>query len=352
MPIGAALGGAAIAGVGTVAAGALSSSAQTKAARTAADSSLQVADLNNQLIRDTRNENVALATPFYNNGVAAGNALNGLLLGTPSPAPTGALSPPPTPAAPPASGYSGPPLAQIMTMPRNTGQGAIDQYLSYYQSHPNEDPGFTNISQFHGDPFSDERAANSVLMARNAYLAAHPAVTTPSGTVPAAVPASAPVASALSPWDQFRNSTNYQFRYDQGLKATEDQYATKGALDSGAAEKAKITFGQNFASNEIANYMNLLAGQQNVGLSAGNAVMGVSTNATNAITAQNTNAGNTAANAALVSGNANANMWGTVGNAAGQIGGALFQYGMGQQQPRIPTTQSLPNYSNSYFGVP
>jgi hypothetical protein len=37
--------------------------------------------------------------------------------------------------------------------------------------------------------------------------------------------------------------------------------------------------------------MNLLAGQQNVGLSAGNAIMGVSTSAANAIAGQNTNAG-------------------------------------------------------------
>jgi hypothetical protein len=26
-------------------------------------------------------------------------------------------------------------------------------------------------------------------------------------------------------------------------------------------------------------------------------------------------------------------MWGTVGNTAGQVGGALFQYGMGQTNP-------------------
>ena len=99
--------------------------------------------------------------------------------------------------------------------------------------------------------------------------------------------------------------------------------------------------------------MNLLAGQQQVGLSAGNAVMGVSTGATNAIAANNTNAGNVSANAALTAGQANANMWGTIGNTAGQLGGALFQYGMGQfQQPKVPTAQSInvtPNGTMNYF---
>jgi hypothetical protein len=28
-------------------------------------------------------------------------------------------------------------------------------------------------------------------------------------------------------------------------------------------------------------------------------------------------------------------MWGSVGQGVGQIGGALFQYGMGQQQPAM-----------------
>jgi hypothetical protein len=172
--------------------------------------------------------------------------------------------------------------------------------------------------------------------------------TTPAPTTIGTPASTGTVTSALSPWDQFRNSTNYQFRYDQGLKATEGAYATKGALDSGAAEKAKITFGQNFASNELSNYMNLLAGQQNVGLSAGNAIMGVSTSAANAIAGQNTNAGNVAANAALVGGQASANMWGTVGQTAGQLGGALFQYGMGQMKP---TTAISPGTTTPGYNV-
>ena len=373
MPVGAAIGGAVIGAGGSIIAGSEASSAQKHAANTAADTSLQVANENNQLFRDTRAQNLQIAAPFYNNGLAASNALTGLLLGptaTAAPAaPTGALSGYQT--APVAGvtplgsssaldGYSGPSLATIMTMPKSTGQGAINNYLSYYRAHPESDPGFATTAQFHGDPFVDENAADSVLAGRNAYLSSNPASTLPATTVPAAVPAAATPAatstgSALSPFDQFRNSTNYQWRYNQGLNATRGQYAAKGALDSGAAEKSAITFGQNLASNELANYMNLLAGQQQVGLSAGNAVMGVTTGAANAIAGQNTNAGNVAANAALTSGQANANMWGTIGNTAGQVGGALFQYGLGQlQAPKVPTAQSInvtPNGSANYFAA-
>jgi hypothetical protein len=53
----------------------------------------------------------------------------------------------------------------------------------------------------------------------------HPPVTPPAATPPAATPpgATPPPATdpnnALSAWDTFRNSTNYQFRLDQGWKA-------------------------------------------------------------------------------------------------------------------------------------
>lgn len=333
MPIGAVLGGAAIAAGGSVAAGAMSSSAQKKAASKAADTSLVTTNANNALLRESKAQNIQIAAPFYNNGVAAGNALQSLLLGpqaaTPGVQPTGALS-----------SYSGEPdwNAYLQANP--------DISADYARNRPAQRAFATPLdyAQWHYSNYGQQEGR---------------ALPTVGGAQPTAVPAATTGgAGALDAFDRFRQGTNYQFRYDQGLKATQGVYATRGALDSGAAEKAKITFGQNFASNELSNYMNLLAGQQNVGLSAGNAIMGVSTAATNAIAGQNTNAGNVAANAALAAGNANANMWGTVGNAAGQVGGALFQYGMGQNTPSFsvpsfPTTGSyIPPATTSVLAPP
>jgi hypothetical protein len=329
MPIGAAIGGAVIGAGGSIIAGSQSASAQKKAAQTAADSSLQVASQNNALFRENKAQNIAIAQPFYNNGVAAGNALQSLLLGSPAPAPAGTATP--APAATPTTGA----LAGYQTNPGYRDGLAPTGSLATY----GKAAGFRENFIYGTSP--EDGVYDSPAQARYyAAQAAQPAATTPAATT--GTPSPATTQGALSAWDQFRNGTNYQSRYDQGLKATEGAYATKGALDSGAADKAKITFGQNFASNELSNYMNLLAGQQNVGLSAGNAIMGVSTSSANAIAGQNTNAGNIAANAALVGGQASANMWGAVGQTAGQLGGALFQYGMGQMKPQVPQTQFPP----------
>lgn len=330
MPIGAVIGGAVIGAGGSIIAGSKSASAQKQAAQTAATSAQNTTDANNQLFRDTRAQNIAIAQPFYNNGVAAGNALQGLLLGSPAPATTtttGALG-----------GYQTNP---VYGQPQPVHSGAL---ASYYGGVSGGEYGGVGRRFEYDSPIG---ALNDGGGASSGYYGAPAAYSQqqPQSTV-TSTPTATSTTPALSPWDQFRNSTNYQWRYDQGLKATQGAYATKGALDSGAAEKAKITFGQNFASNELSNYMNLLAQQQNVGLSAGNAIMGVSTSSANAIAGQNTNAGNVAANAALASGQANANMWGTIGNTAGQLGGALFQYGMGQ------FNQPAASWTPANLGVP
>jgi hypothetical protein len=166
-------------------------------------------------------------------------------------------------------------------------------------------------------------------------------------------------SSALDAFDRFRQGTNYQWRLNQGANALTSNLA-RGTLDSGAAQKSILEYGQNFASNELSNYMNLLASQQASGLTAAGAVMGVNTNYQGNVTANNNNAANASSNAALVAGQGQANMWGGVANAGGQIGGALFQYGMrptdpdflrsvapviepgrGQLHPRIPDRRLL-----------
>src|SRR5690348_7603206 len=65
VPIGAAIGGAVIGAGGSIIAGSQAAHAQRSAANTAADTSLQVANENNALIRETRGQNLAIASPFY-----------------------------------------------------------------------------------------------------------------------------------------------------------------------------------------------------------------------------------------------------------------------------------------------
>ena len=441
MPIGLAIGASAVtAGVG-IYTSSKAAKAQKKAGQQAADTSLQTAQMNNDLFRETRDKNVALASPYYNNGLLASNALTDLLLGThlynqgtvanPN-IPGGGTFPTSGPGSGTEStGYSGPTFGQILAMPHKGSayESAFNNFVNYYQAHPNEDPGIASRSQIDalsGDSIKGSEnamraifdtyqaspnkvpttvpgapatpaaapagalagtaapapaaAAPSALagvqtnpvdsqtpLAGNAALAGregvndlaapvgqagggapaqwwqHPA---PGGALAGAVTTSAPQAgatpataatptgtttpaagtpapSALSAWDQFRQGTNYQWRFNEGNRALITNYAVRGMGDSGAERIALQEQGQNFASNELSNYMNLLAGQQNVGLTAGNAVMGVSTSAANAIAGQNTNAGNAAANAQLVAGQASAQNWGNIGGAIGQAAGAI-----------------------------
>ena len=84
-------------------------------------------------------------------------------------------------------------------------------------------------------------------------------------------------------FDNFRNSTGYQFRLGEGMNALNSQYAGAGAIKSGAAMRDAVQFGQNSASNEFGNYLNALGNQQATGLQAGSAAAGVGVNVANRI---------------------------------------------------------------------
>jgi hypothetical protein len=327
LPIGAAIGGSAIVGVGGAV---LSSSAQKKAANKAADTSLQASQENNALYREIYGQNKALLTPYSNMGLAAGNALTDLLLGTntynPATATTG-------------SSGAGTGATPALTPEQQWATGAIDAMR----------PRVTRSSTWNGANAIDDPVARlDYILARSptssdqyplytSYLGSHPrpAAGTPQTTGQGSAPAPTPVpgtapgtppSGALDAFARFRQGTNYQWRLGQGMDALGSQWAANGAFDSGAEKKAALEFGQNFASNELSNYMNLLAGQQAMGLSAAGAVAGVGTTYAGNVAAQNTNAANTVANAALAKGTANSNMWGGIAQGIGSLGGALYQY--------------------------
>ncbi len=168
--------------------------------------------------------------------------------------------------------------------------------------------------------------------------------------------ASGYVGSALDPgsFDDYRESTGYDFRLAQGEKALSLNKWANGASRSGDMLKSLTRYGQDYGSNEYQNYqnqlknylgytdawnnqergyatdrrnewINLLTGQQNVGLGAVNALAGVNNNATNSIMNSNNQAAAAQSNAALANGYANSNMWAGIGGALGQAAGQIWK---------------------------
>lgn len=69
-------------------------------------------------------------------------------------------------------------------------------------------------------------------------------------------------------FNNYLNSTGYNFQLDQGSKAITGSAAAKGILNSGATAKALTGYGQNLASGSFNNYLGQLNTQTNQGLTA------------------------------------------------------------------------------------
>jgi hypothetical protein len=191
-------------------------------------------------------------------------ALLGIPQATPTPAPTtgGTPSPSPSPApsSSPASGYTGPGLGNIGS------QSQMNAYMNYYLNHPNEDPGFSDISRFHGDPWKDEDMARSVLSARNQYLQSNPTPApssnpTPAATIPAATPQSQ--TDALSNW---ANSGGYQYLLNQGINGINADRSAKGLLQSGSTATGVTRMANGLAQTYLNQYMQQLQNYGQLGL--------------------------------------------------------------------------------------
>lgn len=106
-------------------------------------------------------------------------------------------------------------------------------------------------------------------------------------------------ASQQAALNRFREGTGYQDRFAEGQRAVTTALGNRGLLDSGAAQKALVKYGQYQADQSLQQYLGNLVQQQGVGLSGASAQAGVGQNYANAVSANNTSAANTAANAAL-----------------------------------------------------
>lgn len=285
---------AAIIGSAVIGAGAsyLGGKAQSKAAGKAADASLAAARENNELSREIYGQNASRLDPTASRGIQAGNALAGLL-GLPSGANGNAPALPGTSGSDWGAYLSANPdlMAEARRVTRTGEFASPSQYAQWH---------WQNYGQFEGRTLPGTTAS---------------APTGGTGQTNS--------QSALAAFDAFRNSTNYQFRFNEGNKALQLSALPGGGYDSGATRKAILNYGQNMAANELGTYMDRLAQQQQFGLGAASALAGVSTNMVNQVSANNNNAASAAANAALAQGTANAQMWAGIGNSVGTAIGAL-----------------------------
>jgi hypothetical protein len=128
-------------------------------------------------------------------------------------------------------------------------------------------------------------------------------------------------------FDNYRKSTGYEFRVGEGMDALNSKLAASGTLNSGAAQKAALQYGQNIASDEFGRYTSALTGQQQIGVGAGSALAGVGTNFANNATNINSNTADAIGNGALAQAASSNNFMNGISGVAGNAIGALSSYG-------------------------
>lgn len=69
-------------------------------------------------------------------------------------------------------------------------------------------------------------------------------------------------AAAEAAFDQYKQSTGYQHRLEEGMGAIEGSRAARGILNSGATAKELMSFGQEHASQEFSNYLDQINRQE------------------------------------------------------------------------------------------
>lgn len=75
--------------------------------------------------------------------------------------------------------------------------------------------------------------------------------------------------AANDAFDQYKDSSGYDFIMDSGTKAIDNNAASHGMFNSGATAKELTKFGQGTASQFYNNYLDRLLGLSNQGLQAG-----------------------------------------------------------------------------------
>lgn len=295
--------GGAIAATGAVASSAIGSSAASKAAQASTDAANQSAAVQREQLAAAQNA----LSPYQQAGLPATQQINALL-GLGGSAGTAA-----TPGHPDYAAYTNSQPDLVADWQRNHSNMTADQYGQYHYSTYGQNEG------------------------RNLPMTGGTAATAGTdGT-----------AAANAAFDQFRKSTGYDFRVNQGMNAVNSGYAGKGAIKSGAAMKAINDYGQGMASQEFGNYLNALGNQQSLGMSAGSALAGVGQNYANSLgNIYQQNGANQANSAIIKAGSLNSGL-NTFTNSLGSIlggGSSVFD------GSALPSAQILSG-SNAYAGL-
>lgn len=248
MAVGAVLGAVA-GGIGSIIGG----SNNNKAINKATDATVQANAQNLALQKEIYGENKQTLSPFVNTGMQASGAINALLGLTPTNAPVQAAPQTQANAA----------ATPLEFVPGSGFEGIRNMWASIVTKGQNGQPQ---------TPAQPAQQQASYLTPQQAF-------------------------------QNYQNSTGYQFRLNQGMNALNSGYAGAGSIKSGAAMKAAQDYGQNIASQEFNNYMNLLSGQQGVGLTAAGAQAGVATNYANTAGAINSSTANALGQAAIAKAN-------------------------------------------------
>jgi hypothetical protein len=190
---------------------------------------------------------------------------------------------------------------------RDVGVSALDKLSALYgiQRTPEAAPASpqVNFQGFQGGgSFFDQvgdvfRQVNNTA---NAGSAANTGAQTQSPYIPA-------------DFSDFYNSPDYQFAYDEGMRATNQSLARQGLSGSGAAMKKLTRFGQGLASQNLGNYKNSLAALAGVGQSATGQLSQLGANTANNISASQLRAGDARGSAYLNTGSA-------ISGASNQLG--------------------------------
>ena len=296
MPIGAVVGAAVVGGAATYAGAKSNSKAVKKASSVQAQSTAD----QNALQRQTYAQNQAALSPFMQRGNAAGDQINALL-----------------------------------------GLGGTIQAPG--QSLPTQQP-------FQAAPFDGNAALGQskpwLMQGGGGFMPTQPSAQA-AGQQPGQQGQS-PAQSAANAYEIFKQSTGYTSRLAEGNSSLAANYFGGGVGQSGAAMKAALKYGQNFASNEFGNYLGYLGNQQGVGLSGASALAGVGQNYANNMSNISQNNANTQSQAAIANAQNRGALYTGLAGIAGNAAGTLSSY----RPPAYNYAALAPDVSSTMYANP
>lgn len=149
-------------------------------------------------------------------------------------------------------------------------------------------------------------------------------------------------AATQKAFNDYLNSTGYQFNLNQGLGAVNQSKAASGLLGSGSTLKALDAYGTGLADQYGQQYVGNLQNEVSTGQNAVNGLTGAGQSYANAVSSNNNAAASTAANASL-SGASNTNA--LIGNALSAYGALRGQTSFGGGGSGYSNAFNQPGYA-------